>query len=651
MKQHVAALFLDPGLGKTSIVLEAFCRLQNAGTAKTMLVVAPLRVCQTVWRQEGQKWTQFRHLRFSLLHGAKKEERLKDASDIWLINPEGVMWLAKQFFGRPLPWDIVTIDELTKFKNHQAERSKALAPRIKGVRGHWGLTGTPAPNGLMDLFGQFHLLDGGAALGKYITHFRDQYFTLGYDGFSYEIMPGAEKRIEERIRPYVLRMGAEDYLTLPPLVEDIRFLDLDAKARGVYNKMKKDMLAALPEGTVTAANAAATYSKLKQMANGAVYVGDDKDSVSVIHDIKLEAIDDLLEELAGQQLLFAYEFRHDAARLQAHFGDRLTVLASGMSEKATAQIVDDWNAGRIQFLAAHPASAAHGLNLQQSACAHVAWMGPTWDLELYLQFIRRVRRQGNDAQRIFNHLFVVRDSIDELALEAVNAKDTTQTRLLRSLNSILHDADNPPRGADAATRRSEMVAKLSREAPAGGAAPSTGAFKGWGTAPTTQPAQEARTGAPTPEVIKPRGWGSPAPTGQPAASSDQRERMHEVLTTGSVQGGFSSDVREHMATLGGAQVIEGQVHEVVHNTGRSNEEITQAAYDAFQKQPQSGEPAPQPAKRTRKVKEQPSDDSAVPDQLLGARIQMLHIAFADPSTTLDDGLEIARSLMEFVTGG
>lgn len=270
--QNSAALFLDPGLGKTAITLAAFASLVSRGTASRMLVIAPLRVIQTVWRQEGQKWSQFRHLRFSVLHGPKKKDRLKDDADIWLINPEGVQWLATEFFGRNLPFDTVVVDELTKFKNSRAVRSKALRPRLKGARRRWGLTGTPIPNGYLDLFGQFLMLDDGAALGKYVTHYRDTYFQPDFNGFDYVLQPGAAARIEARIEPYVLRMSAEDYIDLPPLLEDVRYVELEPSARAVYQQMKNQMLAELPEGTVTGANAAAVYSKLKQMANGSVYL-------------------------------------------------------------------------------------------------------------------------------------------------------------------------------------------------------------------------------------------------------------------------------------------------------------------------------------------------------------------------------------------
>src|SRR6185437_12341174 len=253
------------------------------------------------------------------------------------------------------------------------------------------------------LFGQMLVLDDGAALGKYITHYRDAYFQVDFNGFDYNLQPGAERRIEEKIKPYVLRMSAEDYLELPPLVDDIRELDIEPAARAVYSKMKKDMLAELPEGVVTGANAAAVYSKLKQMANGAVYMNDDKHTVSPIHNTKLDALDELVEELAGQQLLIAYEFNHDIERLRAHFGARLAYIGKGVGEMQTLEIQERWNRGEIQMLACHPASAGHGLNLQYSSCAHICWLSPIWDLELYDQFRKRVWRQGNEALRVINH--------------------------------------------------------------------------------------------------------------------------------------------------------------------------------------------------------------------------------------------------------
>lgn len=514
VERHAGGLALDPGLRKTSITLAAFIERQRMGQ-RTMLVIAPLRICRQVWRQEGRKWSQFRHLTFALLHGDKKAQALESDADVYLINPEGVDWLCKQFFGRSLPFDICTIDELTRFKNSQADRSKALRPRLKGVKTRWGLTGSLAPNGYMDLFGQMLMLDDGAALGRYITHYRDQYFSLGYDGFTYELMPGAEARIIQKIAPYWLQMSAEDYLTLPPLVEDEIFLDMDAKSRKLYDKMKKDMIAQLPEGIITAANAAACYSKLSQMANGAVYVGDNKEMVSHVHDLKLDAIEELVEELNGRPLLVAYEFNHDMDRLRERFGvfDKRTgkkvlpYLGKGTTAAQEDFWIKAWNRNELPILCAHPASAGHGLNLQEGNAGHVCWFGLTWDLELWDQFIRRLRRSGNTAQRIMNHLLIVRGTIDELKLAAIDAKDMTQGRLLKALNQVIQrDADALAAQGDAVDyrRNDSMVTRLSRpgtDAPAENAAPAPGKT--------------------------PAGWGKSA--GKPAEEGGQRDRIQGQL--------------------------------------------------------------------------------------------------------------------------
>lgn len=568
-----AALFLDPGLGKTSIVLDAFRRLLEAGVARKALVVAPLRVCQTVWRQEGQKWTEFRDLRFSLLHGGKKADRLKDDADIWLINPEGVPWLAEKFFGRTLPFDTVILDELTKFKNASAKRHKTLRPRLKGVARRWGLTGTPAPNGYMDLFGQMLILDDGAALGRYITHFRDTYFQVDFNGFDYSLQPGGDRRIEAKIKPYVLRMSAEEYLELPPLLDDVRVLELEPAARKTYAQMKKDMLAELPEGVVTGANAAAVYSKLKQMANGAVYVGD-QHTVAKLHDTKLEALDDLVEELAGQQLLIAYEFNHDIDRLRAHFGDRLAYIGKGVNEQQTAAIVAAWNKGEIQLLACHPASAGHGLNLQYSSCAHVLWLSPIWDFELYDQFIKRVYRQGNEAQRIINHIFTVRDTIDELALQALRDKDTTQERLLRSLRSeILREAET--QGGETPTSETRtMVTKLSRQADAGAEAPRRVIPKGWGNSAAQTDIEDV------------------APTGQ-------REKIGSLLRRPAAPQEVEEDEVQEQAPA--ASRARSAFSGAVQSRLAAAEQGEEAEDEAVPFEPDAKAPAPEPEPQTKRA--------------------------------------------------
>lgn len=445
-----AMLWLDPGMGKTSVVLSAFDSLLRAGMAEKMLVVAPLRVCQMVWQQEAQKWSQFHELTFSLIHGPEKKriEALEAPADVYLINYEGLPWLCNRFstpkssFARSarvagkLPFDTLVFDEVTRVKNPSAKRSKRMhAFADKAVR-RWGLTGTPNPNGYMDLFGQFLMVDGGAALGRYITHFRDRYFVQGYNGFDYTLRSGADAEIEERIRPYVFRASAAEYLSLPPLVEHRIELELDTKSREVYKKMKRDMLAELGDSTITAANAAATYSKLKQMANGAVYTTAPEHEE--LHDVKINALADLVEELGGSPLLVAYEFQHDLSRLLEKFPDT-PFLGGGVSGKRASEIEADWNAGKIRLLFAHPASAGHGLNLQGSSASHLCWFSQTWDYELYDQFIRRIHRQGTNATRIMNHKLIVKNTIDEDVEAALNSKETTQGRLLSALKSVFED--------------------------------------------------------------------------------------------------------------------------------------------------------------------------------------------------------------------
>lgn len=625
--QASAALFLDPGLGKTAIVLDAFRRLKERGVARRMLVIAPLRVCQTVWREEGLRWTEFRDLRFSLLHGSKKAERLRDDADIWLINPEGVKWLRDRFpMGRGFAWDTVTLDELTKFKNPTANRSKSLRAMIRHTPRRWGLTGTPAPNGYLDLFGQMLVLDDGVALGKYLTHYRDQYFQADYMGFNYTLRPGAAANIEDRLRPYVLRMSAEDYLELPALVDDVRAIDMPPDARKTYVQMRKDMLADLPEGVVTGANAAAVYSKLKQMANGAVYVNN-KREVSIIHSAKMEALDELIDELAGQQLLIGYEFQHDVDRLKARFGDALYTL-DGSSGARANEIVTAWNAGKIQLLACHPASAAHGLNLQYGGCAHVCWLSPIWDLELYQQFIRRIWRQGTEAQRVVNHLLCMKDTIDELALEALRDKDVTQSRLLRGLNAeILRDAETHGDGVSPReTRTTAMtVAKLSRQ-------------------------QDAS--AEEPRRVAPKGWGRAAP----AADADQRERIQTMLRGGDApeptpaekaRAAFSEPLRTQIAAMEGDTAPDdspkpkwGAQTDIEDFAPTGQRQASDLTVEKVNEAPTT--PSAKKAKRSPAVSVE-----AVGEITPDLRYRCVELALAH-SKTLPEALEVAKEIVDFV---
>jgi hypothetical protein len=480
LDRAAAALFLDPGMGKTSIVLEAFLTLLDESMAKKMLVIAPKRVCELVWRQEAKKWTQFRGLKFVYLHGFKKKQLLKKEADIYLINPEGLVWLAKQYWGEKLPFDTITIDELTKFKNSQGVRWQCLRPAkkrrnmpLQHVQRIWGLTGTPIPNGYLDLFGQMKMLDGGAALGTWYSHFRNKYFDKDYAGFKYTIRRGAAKQIEALIRPYVLRMSEKDYLQLPPLIPVPHNVELPPAARKLYAQMKKDMIAELPDGKVEAGNAAAVYSKLKQMANGAVYAGDgvfEPRRTVHLHDVKIDAVLELIDELQGQPLMLAYEFNHDLARLQKaikkHLGGKKDIpyLGSGVSSAQALRIEKDWNANKITVLLVHPASAGHGLNFQLGNACHLAHFSITWDYEMYYQLIKRIFRQGTKALRIFNHLFIVKNTIDEKSLDAIENKGFTQNAFFDALNAeICHDGKtdaSPYEGTN--IEDLDMVRKLKR---------------------------------------------------------------------------------------------------------------------------------------------------------------------------------------------
>lgn len=532
LENGAAALFADPGLGKTSIVLNALTILKQEGVANRTLVIAPKRVCELVWHQESQKWSQFNHLTFAWLHSSrapwamdqspkKKDEEIERNADVYLINPEGVAWLAKKFYGRQLPFDTVVVDELTKFKNAQAKRSKSLRKMTTRTPRMWGLTGTPAPNGYEDLFGQILLLDGGNALGNTFSQFRDKYFVpSGFNGYEYELAPGADRQIERRIAPLVLRMSAEDYLDLPPLVDDVRLIKLDDKARKTYDRMKKEMLLAFDDGVVTAANAAALYSKLSQMANGAVYVDEDplasatssRRQVVHIHDAKLDALEELIEELAGQPLLLGYEFNHDIDRLKVwyrkKYGRDLRYIGKGVPSRAVYDIERDWNEGLIDLLPCHPASTGHGLNMQIGNAKHVGWFSELWDYELYDQFIWRVRRQGNESEHVVNHILAVEDTIDVLKIEALKEKDTTQDRLLDALNTeILPRADTPAAGKAAkSTKETDMVVRKLRtksqiEDDAG--------------------AEETEESVVAKKRIVPKGWGKPATANDDATEPEE----------------------------------------------------------------------------------------------------------------------------------
>lgn len=463
-----AALFLDPGLGKTSITLAALKLLLKKKQIGKVLVIAPLRVCHLVWPKECQKWKDFNGLRTIVLHGPEKDELLKTEADVYVINPEGLDWLIKpekittisKTTGKKkvqlkvdikrwksLGFDTLVIDELSKFKHRDSLRFRTLKLIHHLFGRRWGLTGSPAANGLMDLFGQAYILDEGRTFGPYITHFQRAYFEKGYDGFSWNLRPGSEQKIYERIKPLALRMAAEDYLEMPDLIENNIYVQLPSGARKVYDEMERYLLTQIDDKTVTAANAAVAIGKLRQIANGGIYHGQElldivqgnqqtKRTWTNLHDIKCDALEDLIEELQGSPLLVAYDFQHDLDRLKKRFGDKIPVIGGGTSMKETVRIEKSWNAGELSLVFAHMQAMAHGLNLQEVA-QHVCCYAMNWNYELYDQFVRRVFRQGNKHSRVFVHHILSEDTVDDMVLlPMIKMKRSDQNALFDALKKM-----------------------------------------------------------------------------------------------------------------------------------------------------------------------------------------------------------------------
>lgn len=459
LEHAAAALLLDPGLGKTSVTYAALKLLINKGQLSKVLIIAPLRVCHAVWPAEREKWEDFHNLRVVVLHGKDKDQLLEAEADIFVINPEGLDWLLDvqkvklpngktkvtvdlkrwKAFG----FDTLVVDELSKFKHTNTNRFKALKLILHTFGRRWGLTGSPASNGLMDLFGQCFVLDQGRTLGQYISHYRFKYFTLGYDGFTWSLKDGAAEEIYARLKPLALRMAAEDYIDMPTLIENNIKVELDEKIMKVYRQLEEDLIARLDKRVVVAANAAVASMKCRQVANGGIFLDQEVKALIKLpkserewvnlHDKKTEAVQELIGELQGEPLLVAYDFEHDLDRLTAALD--APHIGGGVSVKRSKELEDAWNNGELPVLLAHPMSVAYGLNLQQRGY-HVCWHSLTWDFELYDQFIRRVRRQGQKSKRVFVHHIIASGTIDEVVLLALKSKDRGQQALFKALQTM-----------------------------------------------------------------------------------------------------------------------------------------------------------------------------------------------------------------------
>lgn len=413
--------------------------LDTCEVSKT-LVIAPLRVTRDTWPAEVEKWDHLADLDVSVIVGTQKERlaALNHPAMVYVVNREIIKWLVEYYEKNGLRWDfdMVVIDELSSFKNHQSQRFKWLRKVRPFVKRFVGLTGTPTSNGLMDLWAEIGILDGGERLGRFIGRYREAYFKAGSMNpqtgivFQYVPRPGAEEQIYERISDITISMKALDYLNMPECVPTQHYVEMDKRERGLYDQLRKDLIIPLEDGDVDAANAASLSGKLLQMANGAVY--DENGEAREIHNRKLEMLEDLIESANGQPVLIAYWFKHDRLRIMEH----LTKLGYRPRDIRSSEDIRDWNKGAITVALIHPASAGHGLNIQQGG--HIlVWFGLTWSLELYQQTNARLWRQGQTEVVTIHHI-ITKDTVDEDVMAALEKKDVTQEKLIAAVKARLY---------------------------------------------------------------------------------------------------------------------------------------------------------------------------------------------------------------------
>ncbi|MFH6649083.1 DEAD/DEAH box helicase [Streptococcus suis] len=436
-----AAVILDMGMGKTATTLSAVNELMfDRFEVTKVLVIAPLRVANTVWSDEIEQWAELRHLRYSKIVGTPKQRKValqKDA-DIYIVNRENLPWLVDKC-SPYFKWDMVVIDELSSFKSWQSKRFKAFMAMRPYMKRIVGLTGTPSSNGLMDLFAEFKVIDGGERLGRFIGEFRSRYFEEGRRNgnivYEYIPMDYAECQIQDKISDITISMKALDYLDMPDLISTKKLVRMTEKEKEKYSQFKNEYVLSELDGLeVTAANAASLTNKLVQLSNGAVY--SDDHTVVALHEQKLDALEDILESANGEPVLVAYWFKHDLARIIG----RLEKLKVKSRVLKTEEDIREWNKGNVPVGLLHPAGAGHGLNLQKGG-HHLVWFGLTWSLELYQQTNARLWRQGQEAETVVIQHIVTEGTIDEEILKALENKDAQQERLIAAVKAQVGGAD------------------------------------------------------------------------------------------------------------------------------------------------------------------------------------------------------------------
>lgn len=450
LSSRQSGLLLDPGLGKTSISLQAIKILRAITESTGVLMIAPLRVVYSVWPDEIEKWANFNGLTYTILHDDTAGTLWGPKKDIYLINPEGLDWLQGALLrgltaGKKSPFNTLWIDESSKFKNYDAARFKLLVSMLPLFSRRHIMTGTPAPKSLLDLWAQAYLLDEGKTLGHNYNDFRMTHFAANdWNKYQWDIRDGAEKAIHGKVAPLVLEMSAADHLSMPPLTyNDIR-VSLPFKALKHYKRMEREYLVELDDGIASADAAAQASGKCHQIANGCVYEDipedlteeEEKDfrrtrKTLFVHDAKIEALQELIDELNGKPLLIAYHFKHDLVAIKKLLGKDMVHIGSGISARKSKKIVDKWNAGKIKFLVGHPSSMGYGLNMQESG-NDICWFSLTWNLEEYMQFIRRIWRQGVVGAVRVHHL-IASNTIDLAMLMRLGERAKTQEDLRKAL--------------------------------------------------------------------------------------------------------------------------------------------------------------------------------------------------------------------------
>ena len=457
---HYSMLWLGMGLGKTISTLTSIVDRMAAGQVKKTLIFGPVRVINSVWEQEARKWAHTKHLKFSIIHGnpQKRGRAMFADADIHLVNYENANWLCEQLLhyytsqGKPIPYDMVVYDEVSKMKNSTSKRiaggksdrvdNKGVEHTIKlqGWRKmipHFtyraGLTGTPAANGYLDLFGQFLVVDGGERLGEYVTHFKESYFKSDYMGWSQEVTNIGKQFIEQKISDITLKMDAKDYLDLPAVKVTNLMVDLPMKARKAYNEMEANMFAALENGTeLEVFSKTAVSNKCLQFCNGSPYLHAETDEYEALHDAKLDALEEVLEEAGGSPVLCSYTFRSDAERIMKKFKKYKPVNLTAESASKTADILKRWKEGKIKLLVGHPASMGHGIDGLQNAGYIMVWFGLSWSLELYEQMNARLDRQGQ-THPVSIIRILCRDTVDLAVADAIERKTDDQNGLKNAL--------------------------------------------------------------------------------------------------------------------------------------------------------------------------------------------------------------------------